>query len=310
MFTPSYINLYKTGELKERIKKVEEILKKCSLCPRKCGVDRTKNEKGYCKGGYLPRVSSYNPHFGEEEPLVGVGGSGTIFFSGCNLLCVFCQNYEISHLNEGEEVSPTALAKMMLYLQKIGCHNINFVTPTHFVLPILKALEIAIEYGFSLPIVYNCGGYEEVETLKLLEGIIDIYMPDIKYSEPEVASSYSNAEDYFEIAKKAVKEMHRQVGDLRINKEGIAERGLLVRHLVLPEKKAGTEKIMKFIAEEISLYTYINIMDQYYPCYQAKKYPSLSKRITAQEYKEAVEIAWKFGLRRLDERRKFIILRW
>jgi putative pyruvate formate lyase activating enzyme len=310
MFIPSYINLYKTGELKKRIKRAEEILKNCTLCPRKCKVDRTKNEKGYCKSGYLPRVSSFNPHFGEEAPLVGKNGSGTIFFSGCNLLCVFCQNYEISHLNEGEEVTFENLAKMMLYLQNIGCHNINFVTPTHFILPILKSLEIAISSGFSLPIVYNCGGYENLETLKLLEGVVDIYMPDIKYSDSSVSKEYSNAEDYFEVAKKAVKEMHRQVGDLLINSQGIAERGLLIRHLVLPQNRAGTKEIMKFIAEEISPYTYINIMDQYYPCYLASKFPQINRRITSEEYKQAIETALSFGLRRIDERKRIFILRW
>lgn len=305
MFTLSYLNLYKNGKLKERIKKVEEILKECNLCPRECGINRIKGEKGYCKSGYLPKVSSYNPHFGEEEPLVGRGGSGTIFFSGCNLLCVFCQNYEISHLCEGEEVSFNSLAKMMLYLQSIGCHNINFVTPTHFVLPILKALEIAIPQGFNLPIVYNCGGYEEVDTLNLLEGIIDIYMPDIKYSNSSVSKKYSNAENYFEIVKKAVKEMYRQVGDLMINKEGVAERGVLIRHLILPDNKAGTKEVMQFISSEISPYTYINIMDQYYPCCQAKDFTSLNRRITMEEYKEAINIVLNLGLRRIDKRKKY-----
>lgn len=296
---PSYLNIAKEVLL-EKIDSLEKILKRCTLCPRNCEVDRTAGEKGFCRTGVLPFISSYGPHYGEERPLVGRFGSGTIFFGNCNLGCIFCQNYTISHLGEGVEVSFEKLAGIMLSLQNQGCHNINLVTPTHQVPMIVRSLSIAIDKGLKIPIVYNCGGYESIETLEILDGIIDIYMPDFKYSDDKMGFMYSKAKDYPDIAKKAIKEMHRQVGDLIINKEGIAVRGLLVRHLVLPEGIAGTEEVVRFIAEEISRNTYINIMDQYHPCFKAFDHPPLNRRITKKEYENALKMAIKAGLKRID----------
>ena len=298
-FVAAYLNL-SGKQLKEKIRQAEEILRSCNLCPRNCGVDRTSGERGFCRTGDKPFVSSYNPHFGEEAPLVGYHGSGTIFFTNCNLGCLFCQNWTISHLGEGHEISFEALADIMLDLQQnSGCHNINFVTPTHQVPMILKSLEIAIDKGLNVPLVYNCGGYEAIGTLKILDGIIDIYMPDFKYTDPEAAKKYSKAEDYPSVAKVAIKEMHRQTGDLTLDKRGIALRGLLVRHLVLPEGLAGTEEVVRFLADEISPDTYTNIMAQYYPCYKAGEHPPLDRRITNEEYRKAVKAARKAGLKRL-----------
>jgi putative pyruvate formate lyase activating enzyme len=299
MNTASYLKLSKMA-LKEKVRQAQAIIRDCTLCPRNCNVDRTAGELGFCRTGDKPFVSSFNPHFGEEAPLVGIHGSGTIFFTNCNLGCLFCQNWTISHQGEGGEISFEALADIMLTLQGYGCHNINFVTPTHQVYQILKSLEIAIEKGLNIPLVYNCGGYEALETLKILDGIIDIYMPDFKYADPEAAKKYSKAEDYPSIAKTAIKEMHRQVGDLIMDDRGIALRGLLVRHLVLPGGLAGTEEIVKFLAEEISPETYTNIMAQYYPCYKAFEHPPLDRRITGNEYNRAVKAARDAGLKRLD----------
>ncbi len=299
-FRPGYISLYESGELEKRIKLLNAILEDCVLCPRKCRVNRTEDEKGVCRVGRLPVVSSFHPHFGEEPPLVGYMGSGTIFLTYCNLKCIFCQNYDISHLGEGREVGFEELSSMMIALQRQGCHNINFVTPTHQIPQIVSALPRAIDKGLEIPLVYNCGGYESTETLKLLDGIFDIYMPDIKYGDNDVAERLSSAPDYVEVVKEAVKEMHRQVGDLVVDKNGIARRGLIVRHLVLPEGLAGTEKVMRFIAEEISPDTYVNIMDQYRPCYKAHKDPAMSRRITTDEFEEAVRIAINVGLRRIE----------
>ncbi len=309
-FVPSYLSLWEKGELRERAEKAWSILENCNLCPRNCRKNRVKGEKGTCKVGSLPFVSSFHPHFGEESPLVGKYGSGTIFLASCNLLCIYCQNYTISHLMEGEECSFEDLARMMISLQKRGCHNINFVTPTHQVPQILRSLEIAIEMGLEIPLVYNSSGYDSVETLQLLEGIFDIYMPDIKYMDPEPAKKYSSAEDYPEVVKKAIKEMHRQVGDLVINEDGIAVRGLLVRHLVLPNGLAGTKEAMKFISEEISKNTYVNIMDQYYPCYKAFEHISISRRINYKEFEEAINFAKEAGLKRLDKREPRKIIIW
>jgi putative pyruvate formate lyase activating enzyme len=293
----SYRELYRSGELDKRIEKFYKTLESCSLCPRKCGVNRLNDEKGYCRAGKFPRVSSFVPHFGEEPPLVGRFGSGTIFFTNCNLSCQFCQNYEISQLGMGEEISTYELADEMLSLQGSRCHNINLVTPTHFVPQIISALKIAIANGLTLPLVYNCGGYESVETLYLLYGIIDIYMPDAKYEVEKEAKKYSNAPCYPQIMKEALKEMHRQVGDLKIDESGIAQRGLLVRHLVLPHNLAGTAEVIRFIAEDISKDTYVNIMDQYRPCYRAPDFPLLSRRITREEHASAIELAASLGLR-------------
>lgn len=300
MFEPGYLRLHQSGELKIRADAVYARLKSCELCPRRCRVNRLNGEQGICRTGPRPIISSYNPHFGEEAPLVGRYGSGTIFFSNCNLGCVFCQNYDISHLSHGIEVSSEALAEMMLKLQMLGCHNINFVTPTHVVPFILAALGEAIEGGLNLPLVYNCGGYESVATLELLEGVVDIYMPDFKFADKKPAQEYTRAPDYFEVASQALKEMHRQVGDLELDRKGIARRGLLVRHLVMPNDVAGTEKILSFIAEQISPDTYVNIMAQYRPCGQAQNYSEISRRITRKEYETALLIARKVGLRRLD----------
>ncbi|MBI5212818.1 MAG: radical SAM protein [Nitrospirae bacterium] len=295
----AYLNL-PSKELWERVRRAEEILKNCTLCPRNCEVDRTAGEVGFCRTGDRPFVASWGPHFGEERPLVGRFGSGTIFFGFCNLGCIFCQNWTISHLGEGNEITHEKLADIMLTLQGSGCHNINLVTPTHQMPMILHSIAIASEKGLNIPIVYNCGGYEAIESLKNLDGIIDIYMPDFKYSNPEMALKYSKAKDYPETAKAAIKEMHRQVGDLIIDEKGVAVRGILVRHLILPEGAAGTKEIVSFIADEISPNTYINIMDQYYPCYKAFEHPPLDRRITTREYSEAVKMAMDAGLKRID----------
>ncbi len=299
---PAYLELYRRGELQERARILKERLSSCDLCPHECGVNRLKGEKGFCRVLDRPVVSSYGPHFGEEQPLVGYGGSGTIFFTFCNMACVYCQNWEISHLGEGEEVSSEELARMMLALQARGCHNINFVTPTHQVAFIVEALVMAVEKGLRLPLVYNCGGYEKVETLKILEGVIDIYMPDFKYWDEKIALKLSKVPRYPQVARAAIKEMHRQVGDLVLDDEFIARRGLLIRHLVLPGGLAGTKEILKWIAEEISPNTYVNIMDQYYPCGEAWKYPPLDRRLTKEEYEEALRWAQEVGLTRLDQR--------
>jgi len=295
---PSYLNLSKK-EIEKKIEKLFKILENCRICPRKCQVNRLKGGQGICQLKDLPMVSSFQPHFGEEAPLVGICGSGTIFFTSCNLACVYCQNYETSQLRIGREVSFEQLAQMMISLQKISCHNINLVTPTSQVPQIIKALAIAREKGLKLPLVYNTNSYDSVEVLKLLEGIIDIYMPDAKYSDDKIALKYSNCKNYFKIMKKAIKEMHRQVGDLIIDENGVAKQGLLVRHLVLPNNLAGSEKIFEFLAKEISKNTFINIMDQYRPCYQAYQHPELSRQITQKEYQKVIDLAKKTGLRRI-----------
>ncbi len=299
---PGYLELLKTGELEKRVEALWSFLEECRLCPNQCRVNRLKGEKGICQVLDRPVVSSYGPHFGEERPLVGEGGSGAIFFTWCNLRCVFCQNWEISHLGEGDVITVEDLAKIMLILQMWGCHNINLVTPTHQVPFIVKAIYIAAKQGLNLPIVYNCGGYESVEVLKLLSGIVDIYMPDIKYMDDEVALKLSKVKDYSKVVREAVKEMHRQVGDLVIE-GGIARRGLLVRHLVLPGGLSQTEEVIKFVAEEISKNTYFNLMDQYRPCGDAWKYPPLDRKITEEEWREALRWAKYYGLKRLDDRR-------
>ena len=299
-FKPGYLKLYHTKELFKRIEILNQPLSSCQLCPRRCKVNRLKDENSICKIGRLACVSSFGPHFGEEAPLVGIGGSGTIFFTHCNLGCIYCQNYDISHLGEGYPVEDEELAEMMLKLKRLGCHNINFVTPTHVVAQILRALPIAIEKGLDLPLVYNTGGYDLVSTLELLDGVFDIYMPDFKYSDPDVAKKLSDAPDYPEVAKSALREMHRQTGDLITDKKGVAQRGLVIRHLVLPENLAGTEEVMKFIASEISKNSYVNLMDQYHPAHRAKDFPALNRRITSQEYNNALNMAKKHGFHRLD----------
>lgn len=280
--------------------KADAVLEACSLCPRRCGVNRKKGELGFCGIASEAHVASWGPHFGEERPLVGRFGSGTVFFSGCNLGCIFCQNWTISHGREGTFVSDAQLAQSMLDIQAMGCHNINLVTPTHQVPAILRALVLAIRGGLIIPIVYNCGGYESPDTLRLLEGIVDIYMPDIKFMDNEYARRYTDAEDYPVVVRHAVREMHRQTGDLSIDCHGIARRGLLVRHLVMPDNISGTGEAMRFLAEELSVNTYVNIMDQYHPCYKARDFSEINRRITASEYKNAVRLAMQAGLRRID----------
>ncbi len=304
-FEAAHLRARRDGLFPERIERAFKLLESCSVCPRNCGVNRLKGERGTCRAGHLPEVSSYSPHFGEERPLVGVGGSGTIFLTHCNLRCSFCQNYSISHLSDGRAVSFERLARMMVELQRLGCHNINFVTPTHFVPQILKALPMAIEAGLRVPLVYNTSGYDAVETLELLDGIVDIYMPDFKFAAGPPAAEYCNAPDYPEAARLAIKEMHRQAGDLVLDENGIARRGLLVRHLVLPEGLAGTREAMRFLATEISKNTYVNIMDQYYPCGEVSPRSPMGRRITAEEYAEAVQVAREEGITRLDKRERF-----
>jgi len=297
---PSYIETFKKGLLEEKVRKAHNLLKSCVLCPRKCGVDRKSGETGFCKTGRLAWVSSYNPHFGEEDPLVGTHGSGTIFFTHCNLLCLFCQNFEISHQGYGRELSDDELAAMMLELQQQGCHNINFVTPSHVVPQILSALEIAVPQGFHVPLVFNTGGYDRVETLKLLEGVFDIYMPDFKFWDPQIAEDACEAADYPQVTCRALLEMHRQVGDLVLDEDGLAKRGLLIRHLVLPGGLAGTREIMRFIARRISPDSYVNIMSQYRPCGRAAQVQGLDARLSVKDYQMALQAAKEAGITRLD----------
>ncbi|MCL6432568.1 MAG: radical SAM protein [Anaerolineae bacterium] len=299
-FEPSYLRLLRSGELSRRVRAAYERLAACDLCPRACGVNRREGAGGTCRTGERARVASYHPHFGEEAPLVGSSGSGTIFFSWCNLKCVYCQNYEISQLGEGEDVEPEELAAMMLHLQALGCHNINLVSPTHVVPQILAGLLIAAQAGLHLPLVYNTGGYDALPTLALLDGVVDIYMPDVKYADEETARRLSHAPDYPRVNRTAVAEMHRQVGDLQLDERGTAVRGLLVRHLVLPHALAGTKDTLRWLAQEVSPNTYLNIMDQYRPCYRAREYPELARPVTRSEYLEALNVARELGLRRLD----------
>ncbi len=296
----AYQKLHQVGELRERGQRAISILESCQLCGRGCGVNRLAGEIGGCRLSRQVLVSSYGPHFGEEAPLVGRHGSGAIFFTYCNLRCLFCQNYSISQLGEGEVVSKEKLAGMMLSLQEMGCHNINLVSPTHVVPQILEALEVAVGRGLSLPLVYNTGGYDSLETLRLLDGVIDIYMPDVKYSDERVAGQISGIEGYPAVNRAALEEMRRQVGDLEVDERGIATRGLLVRHLVLPYGLAGTDEVMSFLAQEISRSTYLNLMAQYHPDYKAFQIPQLSRPLLKREFLEAVALAYEHGLERLD----------
>jgi len=299
MIWPTYLELHRTGELRRRSEAAQQVLTTCRLCPRECHVRRLEGETGVCGAGSQAIVSSYGPHFGEEAPLVGFGGSGTIFLAHCNLCCIFCQNFEISQRGDGRSVLPQELAQMMLDLQRQGCHNINCVTPTHEVPQILQALLLAVDGGLRLPLVYNSGGYESLETLRLLDGIIDIYMPDFKYGDAGTAKRYSGVEDYPEVARAALLEMHRQVGDLALDERGIATRGVLVRHLVLPNGLAGTAEVVRFLTD-LSKDMYVNIMNQYHPRYRGHAEPLLSRRITREEFDEALSLARGAGLHRLD----------
>jgi putative pyruvate formate lyase activating enzyme len=301
MSTPSYLDLLAAGELSERAEQASTLLSPCTVCPRMCGVDRTEDERGYCRGGCLPAVSSYGPHFGEEPPLVGTHGSGTIFFTGCNMRCVFCQNYDISQVRHGTEVSSDQLAGMMIRLQDRQCHNINLVSPTHFVPQILEAVWIAAKKGLHIPLVYNTSTYDSVETLRILDGVVDIYMPDAKYGSDATSQVLSDAPGYPAFMEDAIVEMQRQVGDLVVY-DGVAERGLIIRHLVLPGDLAGSDLVMKFIGERISKEAYVNIMDQYRPCGRIIEetgnlyHELLMRAITEEEYRYATGSARKYGL--------------
>lgn len=295
---PIYLKTRASGGLDKKVKELKALLKACTLCPRKCRVDRTAGQVGYCKASDSLSVSSAFPHFGEESPLVGFHGSGTIFFSHCNLKCIFCQNYDISIEGDGQLCSENRLAEIMVELQRRGCHNINFVTPTHYVPHLVEAVGLAADSGLRIPIVYNCGGYESLEVIKLLEGIVDIYMPDIKFLDPCLSSRFCNAKDYPDVVKEVVKEMHRQVGGLVINEHGIATRGLLLRHLVMPSCLEDTKRIMRFVREEVSTHAFVNIMAQYHPCCRAEDYPEIARRISHREYQEALGYAQSIGLSR------------
>ncbi len=301
--TAAYMELYRSGELRKRVERAKGMLVSCRVCARGCDVNRLAGEVGKCHASSQVVVSSYGPHFGEEAPLVGWGGSGTIFFTHCNLRCVFCQNYTISQQGEGYVVDEEELAAMMLSLQARGCHNINLVSPSHMVPHILAALELAVAKGLSLPLVYNTGGYDSVESLRLLDGVVDIYMPDMKYSDEASAQRFSGIKDYPSVNRMAVKEMHRQVGDLQIDEQGIATRGLLVRHLVLPYALAGTEGVVRFLAQEVSPHTYLNIMAQYHPAHRAFAFPQLARPVLKQEFLQAINLACQHGLERLDRLR-------
>jgi putative pyruvate formate lyase activating enzyme len=296
---PAYLALYRTGELQRRIAALERLLSSCTLCPRDCRVNRLRDELGVCHAGAQLTIAAAFPHFGEEPPLSGQNGSGAVFVSWCNLLCQFCQSWEVNHRGEGVAVSPRELAGIILDLQARGCHNINFVTPTHYVPQLIAALPYAIEQGFRLPLVYNCGGYESLEAIQLLAGIIDIYLPDIKFLDARASERYlDGAADYPEVVQAVLKEMHRQVGDLIIDERGIAQHGLIVRHLVMPGMTQDSDMILRFIADELSPQTYVNIMDQYRPCFQAARSPEIARRTTPAEHRAVVDMAHRNGLHR------------
>jgi putative pyruvate formate lyase activating enzyme len=298
---PAYLALHRSGELAVRARLALDRLASCDLCARYCRVDRLAGTRGaVCRTGRRARVASYGPHHGEERPLSGRRGSGTIFFAWCSLRCVFCQNWEISQEGEGLEVGAEDLAAMMLELQAAGCHNVNLVTPSHVVAQVLEAVAIAAEAGLRIPLVYNTGGYDSPEALALLDGVVDVYMPDLKYGSSEVARRYSHVPDYVEVNHRAVREMHRQVGDLVLDERGVAVRGLLVRHLVLPGDLAGTEEVLAFVASELSPDTYLNLMAQYRPCHRAEEHQPLDRRPTTAELLRAREVAARLGLHRLD----------
>jgi putative pyruvate formate lyase activating enzyme len=297
-YSPACRSKMTVAQLERLAAELKELMRECSLCPHECHARRLDGKYGVCRSTADAVISSAGPHYGEEPPLTGSRGSGTIFFTSCNLKCTFCQNYDISQMRLGRQVSTQELAGIMLRLQQSGCHNINLVTPTHMVPQWVEALTCAVKDGLALPIVYNCGGYESVKVLELLEGIVDIYMPDIKYADNGIARKYSGAPGYWDIVRPAVKEMHRQVGDLVVDANGIARKGLLIRHLVLPNDLAGSRAVLDFIARDVSPSTYVNIMDQYRPAYRALRYYELSRMIKESEYHEALEYASTVGLRR------------
>jgi putative pyruvate formate lyase activating enzyme len=300
-FEPAYLELHKSGELKKRGQELWKMMSSCRLCPRECGADRLAGEEGFCHSSSQLEVSAFHPHFGEEKPLVGKRGSGTIFFTNCGLRCVFCINWEINHAGIGKSKSIDALAGMMLKLQKMGCHNINLVTPTHYSPHIVLAVDKAAAAGLRRPLVYNTCGWERLEILKKLDGIVDIYLPDFKYSDGRMADKYSpGADTYPEITKKALLEMHRQVGVARPAANGLIYRGLMIRHLVMPNNVSGAKEVFEWIAQNLPKDTYLNIMSQYRPMHKAHKYPKISRRITREEYKNAVTWAKQAGLTNLD----------
>ena len=301
---PAYAKLEAEGKLEERIEEAYGIMENCRLCPRRCSVNRLEGELGFCRGPKKAMVYVAQPHFGEELPLVGFGGSGTIFFSNCNLRCVFCQNWPIAHKGLGEEVRDEDLASMMLHLQEIGCHNINLVTPTHVLPNIISAARIALKKGLTLPLCYNTSGYERVEMIKLLDGIVDIYLPDLKFMDGGEAERFNlaAAADYPRLAQAAIKEMYRQVGNLATTAGGTALRGLMVRHLVMPNRVAGTREFVRWVAENLSVHTYVNIMSQYRVEFQAFEYEDIARAITSEEFVEAMEWAIEAGLTNLDDR--------
>jgi putative pyruvate formate lyase activating enzyme len=300
-FEAGYLGLERSGELKRREEALWAIFESCRLCPRACGMNRKKGQTGFCSSTAQLKVHGAAPHFGEERPLVGMGGSGTIFFSSCNLLCCFCQNWQINHRGDGQYLSHDELAEMMLALQARGCHNVNLVTPTHVAPNIVKALRIAIRRGLRLPLVYNTGGYDDLEVVKLLDGVVDVYLPDFKYQDGAMAGKYSSgASDYPKVAAAVIKEMHRQVGVLRTDSRGIAERGLIIRHLVMPGNVAGTDLFVRWVASELGTNTYVNLMAQYRPEHKAKSIPEINRRITAQEWSDARRWASEAGLTNLD----------
>ena len=295
---PAYLALYESGELRVRATQALRLLSPCRLCPRGCRLDRLSDERGECHVGRLALVSSHGPHFGEEPVLRGRRGSGTVFFAGCNLHCVYCQNYDISQLVVGRLVSASELSRIFLEVQDAGCHNLNLVTPTHVVPQILEALVLAIGQGFSLPLVYNTSSYDSLLALRLLDGVVDIYMPDVKYADAELGFKYSTVRSYDRVVRRTVKEMHRQTGDLRIDGNGVARRGLLIRHLVLPNDLSGTRRVLEFIARELSPGSYVNLMAQYRPAYKAFQYPELSRPPSYEEFSAAARHAIKVGIHR------------
>lgn len=293
---PSSLSLSKSGELEHRARAASELLASCHLCPRACGVNRLRDELGICRVGRTAGVASANLHFGEEPPITGTRGSGTIFFVGCNLRCCFCQNYPLSQLGKGRPASPERLARLMLNLQRRGAHNINLVTPSHVVPQFLEALDIAVREGLSIPIVYNSSGYEGKDALSLLDGVVDIYMPDIKYATQEAAARCSDAPDYWDHVRPALREMYRQVGPLCVDEEGIGVRGLLIRHLVLPGSLASSERVFEFVATELSRTVPVNLMSQYFPAHRATGDALLGRRITREEFSAAEEALHRWGL--------------
>ena len=300
MSYPAYIDTIQQPDFPRRLQAARQLLSSCTVCPRRCRINRLQGEVGECGVPEHPIISSYFPHFGEEAPLVGSGGSGTIFIAGCNLGCVFCQNYEISHLLEGRATTPRRFAEMMLELQEAGCHNINIVTPSHIVPQLLEAVYLAARQGLRLPLVYNTSGYDSLASLRFLNGVVDIYMPDFKFWDDRVAARYTRVSDYATVARQAIREMHRQVGDLVLDSRGIARRGLLVRHLVMPGTLEQSRHIFHFLAQEISRDTYVNVMAQYRPMGQAHRYPDINRRLRYNEYQEALQLAREAGLWRFD----------